>query len=132
MEHEGERAGEEGGGGVGDWEGWGQIDVSAPFDNIRSLAAAGDLTVSDHASDRMAQRGVAVADVFAGVAAGVVIEDYPDYFARPSVLVLPWDRNGLPIHVLWGPKKGTTRPATVVTAYRPDPNDWTDDFRRRR
>ena len=38
-------------------------------------------------------------DALAGVAAAVVIEDYPDTRKEPSILVLQHDRDGLPIHL---------------------------------
>ncbi len=37
-----------------------------------------------------------------------------------------------PVHVVWGVSKGTKTPAVIVTAYRPDPVKWTNDFRRRK
>ena len=37
-----------------------------------------------------------------------------------------------PIHVVWGIPWGQISPAVLVTAYRPDPARWTEDFLRRR
>jgi hypothetical protein len=50
---------------------------------------------------------------------------------EPSVLVLQHDRNDQPVHVMWGVPKTTGRPAVLVTAYRPAPERWTPDFKRR-
>jgi hypothetical protein len=73
-----------------------------------------------------------VKDVLAGVRDGEVIEDYPDFVKGPCVLVLQQDLQQQPIHVLWGIPKNQSKPAVVITAYRPDPERWTDDFKRRK
>lgn len=80
----------------------------------------------------MAEDGILAGEVISGVGAAVVVEDYPAYPKGPCALVLQWDRRGNPIHVVWGIPKGLTSPAVLVTAYRPDPARWTEDFRRRR
>lgn len=68
----------------------------------------------------------------AGVVDGEPIEDYPDYHSGPTVLVRQRDRSNQPLHVVWGIEKDTSEPTVVVTAYRPSPDEWTEDFRRRR
>jgi hypothetical protein len=98
---------------------------------IKALAAAGEVLMSQHAYDRFAKNGISAADIEAGIADAVEVEDYPEYHRGPSVLALQQDANGELIHVLWGIRKGSTTPAVVVTAYRPDPQRWTADFRRR-
>ena len=99
---------------------------------VRRLAVAGEVRISDHGYDEMAEDGIYVRDVVAGVATGSVVEDYPRYAKGPCVLVLERDHDGRPSHVVWGLPKGQNSPAVVVTAYRPDPRRWTDDYLRRR
>lgn len=98
---------------------------------IKALAAAGDVLLSQHAYDRLAENGINAADIETTVADAIEVEDYPQAQRGPSVLVLQQASDGQPIHVLWGIRKGTTKPAIVVTAYRPDSSRWTADFRRR-
>jgi hypothetical protein len=45
---------------------------------------------------------------------------------------LQQDRDGRPIHVLRGIPRHAVSPAVVITAYRPDPNRWTDGNLRRK
>jgi hypothetical protein len=98
---------------------------------LQALIAAQHLVVSDHAYDKMRDRAIVPNDVLSGIAAAVVIEDYPDAHKGPSLLALQWDAQGRPIHVVWGVPAGSWSPAVLVTAYRPEPDQWSQDFRSR-
>jgi hypothetical protein len=106
--------------------------VSETFEAIRRLVAAGEVRISEHGYDELASDGIAVRDILDGVATAVVVEDYPTFGKGPAVLVLEFDAQGKPVHVVWGVPKGHTSPAVLVTAYRPDPGAWSADFQRRR
>ncbi len=106
--------------------------MSATFDKVRALAAVRKVRVSQHGLIRLARRGIAVAEVAAGVAHGEPIEDYPSYHMGPAVLVLQANTAGLALHVVWGIEVGTDEPAVIVTAYRPEPAEWSADFRSRK
>ena len=106
--------------------------VSQTLVKIRSLVAKGESMLSEHAYDRAAEDDIDIVTIESGAAQALPIEDYPDAHRGPSVLVLQMDRLGKPIHVVWGLRKDTTTPAVVITAYRPDPQLWTADFRSRR
>ncbi len=80
----------------------------------------------------MAEDGILAREVIEGAESAVVVEDYPGYANGPCVLVRQFDRAGRPIHVVWGIPKGQTSPSVLVTAYRPDPAQRTDDFLRRK
>jgi len=80
----------------------------------------------------MAADGILAGEAIEGAVVATVVEDYPDYFKGPCTLVLQRDRGGNPIHVVWGIPREQTSPAVLVTAYRPDPMRWTDDFLRRK
>jgi hypothetical protein len=63
---------------------------------------------------------------------GSVIEEYPECPMGPCVLLLQRDREGEPMHVVWGIPKGYSSPAVLITAYRPDPARWDDEFKTRK
>ena len=106
--------------------------MSATFERIRDLVARREVRISEHGYDELAHDGILVREVLAGVADGLPIEDYPDYFKGPTVLVLQKNEREEAIHVVWGIPRDCSSPAVVVTAYRPDPEKWTADFRHRR
>ena len=106
--------------------------MSQTLEQVRTLVVRGDVRVSDHGYEELAADHVFVRDVFDGLGGAVVVEDYPDYAKGPCVLVLEQDRNGQPIHVVWGIPLGKESPAVVVTAYRPDPAKWDETWRKRR
>lgn len=95
------------------------------------LVEAGDVRISVHGYRRLAAALITVNDLVMGIRGAEIVEEYPTYHAGPAVLTLQSDNNGSPIHVLWGIERNTLRPAVVVTAYRPDPNRWSPDFRKR-
>jgi uncharacterized protein DUF4258 len=106
--------------------------VSATFDRVRVLAQQRNVRISRHSYFRLAARGILIAEIMAGAADGEPIEDYPEYFIGPAVLVLQRDGANQPLHVVWGIERNTTEPAVIVTAYRPRPDRWSQDFKSRR
>ena len=102
------------------------------WDKINELIREGKLHISDHGYDELSSDNLTVREIIAGVESGQVIENYPNYPKGPCVLVLQEDKNGHPIHVVWGVPKIALFPAVLVTAYRPNPEKWMDGFRRRK
>ena len=90
------------------------------------------MRISEHGFDELESDDISVRAAVEGVQAAIIVEDYPEFGKGPSVLVLQSDREGNPIHVVWGLPKGHTSPAVLVTAYRPDPARWNSDFTERK
>jgi hypothetical protein len=96
------------------------------------LVIKGEVKISDHGYDELVADGIFVKDAIAGLQNALLIEDYPDYPKGKCILTLQKDRDGKPVHVVWGIPKNASFPAVLITAYRPNPENWTDEFRRRK
>jgi hypothetical protein len=99
---------------------------------IKDLVARGEVLVSEHGYDELANDLLSVREIVLGINDAIQLEEYPDYPKGPCVLALQMDSEDRPVHVVWGIPAGKTSPAALVTAYRPDPALWTEDFMRRR
>jgi hypothetical protein len=106
--------------------------VSDTLRAITTLVERGEVRISAHGYDEMAEDGILASEAIDGVPDAVVVEDYPAYSKGPCTLVLQRDSSGRSIHVVRGIPRGQVAPAVLVTAYRPDPALCTDDFLRRR
>ena len=56
------------------------------------------------------------------------MEEYPASGRGPAILVLEYDLDDRPIHVVWGIPAGHETPAVLITAYRPNPEKWHELF----
>ena len=106
--------------------------MSTTLEAIRQLVAAGEVRISEHGYDELAEEAILVRDLLHGIRNAIAIEDYPSFPKGPAVLVLQFDGDDRPVHVVWGIPKGFASPAVLVTAYRPDPARWHENFTERR
>ena len=83
-----------------------------------------------HAVRQMARpdRMISTSEVRNVIEQGELIEDYPDDARGHSCLLLGRGDVDRAIHVVCSPKEDFL---AVITAYLPDPEDWSADFRRR-
>ena len=100
-------------------------------DKVKRLVAEEKVRVSEHGYDELTEDSLFAREVIAGLAAGTLIEEYPDFTKGPCALFLQQDAKGRPVHVVWGIPKRYDEPVVLVTAYRPDPNKWDQTFRQR-
>lgn len=105
--------------------------MSHTFAVILELIRKGEIKVSSHGYDELAEDHIFLKDILSSIQDGRVVEDYPNFGKGPCILVLQVDRESKPIHTVWGIPRGYTSPAVLVTAYRPDPERWSKDFLRR-
>lgn len=110
----------------------GAVGVSELLERMKELVAKGQVRVSEHGYEELADDGVTVREAIAGIHGAFVVEEYPQYPKGPSVLVLQYERDGSPIHIVWGIPKEHDTPVASVTGYRPDPARWDEKFMTRR
>jgi hypothetical protein len=106
--------------------------MSNTLRKIQELRDKAEIKISSHGYDELAEDRIFVRDILSSLKDAQVVEDYPNFGKGPCVLVLQHDRDSKPLHVVWGIPRGHEKPAVLVTAYRPDPQKWTDNFLRRK
>ncbi|MCF7669278.1 MAG: DUF4258 domain-containing protein [Verrucomicrobia bacterium] len=101
-------------------------------ERIRELINAGEVRISEHGYDELADDRLTARDVVNGIQDAVVVEEYPNYPKGYTVLLLQRDKSGMSIHVVWGIPRDYDKPVVLVTAYRPDRDRWDESFMKRR
>lgn len=85
--------------------------------------------VSEHASERFRQRNIKARDIKHAIFNGEIIEQYPNDFPFPSCLILGLTTDGQCIHIVMSDEGSMSR---IITAYHPDVDKWSDDFKTRK
>jgi hypothetical protein len=78
----------------------------------------------------MFERRLSGSDVRSVLDDGEEIASYPDDVPYPSCIMLGFMK-GQAVHIVVAQEE-TTRTCYVITVYRPDPELWEPDFKRRR
>ncbi|MDD2923516.1 MAG: DUF4258 domain-containing protein [Anaerolineales bacterium] len=81
-----------------------------------------------HAAQRMFERKISMKRLRQVFETGETIEDYSDDATSPSRLILGWEGKR-PIHLV---VSESADKVVIITAYSPEPELWTKDFKRRR
>jgi hypothetical protein len=94
------------------------------------LAASKRVLFLPHCVRQMSRpdRMISPAEVRSVIDAGGVIEDYPNDARGHSCLMLGRGVAARPIHIACSPKEEYL---AIITAYLPDPEEWSADFRNR-
>ncbi len=106
--------------------------MSETLERVWKFVAIGAIRLSEHGYEEIEEDDISVEEAIAGLADCRVVEDYPDAWKGPSVLVLENLKSGSRIHALWGIPKGGEQVAVLITAYRPDAAKWLSDLLTRR
>lgn len=96
---------------------------------LRKICVPENIELTMHAAKRLEQRDISINDVMACIMHGEIIEQYPADYPYPSCLILGLSVNDTPLHAVIGSNQSQL---WIVTAYYPDSNKWSKDFRVRK
>lgn len=101
-------------------------EFSATLVEVRA-AARKRILFLPHAIRQMARpdRMILTADIRAVISGGKIIEDYPEDARGHSCLMLGFDDEKRPIHLVCAPKDEYL---AIITAYLPDTEEWSADL----
>lgn len=102
----------------------GELDIL----ELRKLYKYDMVFLTAHCSLRLEQRDITEDDIESALNNGEIIEQYPDDYPWSSCLILGYSNNR-PLHICLGSNEEA---AKLITAYWPDPDKWSDDFKQRK
>ena len=98
--------------------------------DLQAIAAdRANIELSAHTILRLKERKIKLADIYAGIENGEIIEQYPNDKYYPSCLILCFRVNGEPLHFVCS--IGNNK-IYIITVYVPDLNHWENDFKTRK
>lgn len=94
------------------------------IEEVRHKIGQGLFEFSRHAVDQSLIRHISVQELREAIAAGEIIEDYPDDKYGPSCLIFGFTLAQRPIHIQCSyPSRPLIK---IITLYEPDPERWID------
>lgn len=99
------------------------------LNEIKNLCMNKKLRWTNHMFMRLVQRGIEMDDVTAVLLNGEIIENYPSDYPYPSCLLLGYTVNEKALHIVCG---SNGEELWLITAYYPNINSWSDDFKKRK
>jgi len=102
-----------------------ELDIN----NLRKICIPENIEITMHAARRLEQRGISINDIIHCIIHGEIIEQYPTDYPYPSCLILGISVNDKLIHTVIGSNQSQL---WIITAYYPDINKWSEDFRVRK
>lgn len=99
------------------------------IESLRKLNRPEQIAITEHARQRLLERGIAVSDIVRCIAEGEIIKQYENDKPFPSCLILGMTANDSYIHVV---VSHDDEFIYLITAYYPDTEIWEADFKTRK
>lgn len=103
------------------------MDVDATLVRIRAQAAARVVRITDHAREEMEAEAITLAEVLEAIAAGQIIENYPDHRRGPCCLMSGSTTQGRSLHMVC---TTTLLRLVIITVYMPTLPKWISPIER--
>ncbi len=108
----------------------GQLIPSDPLGFIQDCVSRGNVLWTYHINMRIKERSISREAILDSVDHYGIIESYPEDKYMPSYLVYTEYENSI-FHILFAVDV-ENKNVRIVTSYRPDPAEWSDDLKRRK
>ena len=99
------------------------------LEQIQAYCKENKLRWTQHIFRRLIERDISMTDVRDAILSGDIIEMYPEDYPDPSCLILGHSKTKQYLHVVCGIHNDEL---WLITAYVPNPEKWSDDFRSRK
>ena len=99
------------------------------IESLRDLNKPEHIAITEHARQRLIERGITVNDIIKCIETGEIIKQYEDDKPFSSCLILGMAVNNSYIHVVVSYDDDWIY---LITAYYPDRNLWESDFKTRK
>ncbi len=99
------------------------------IENLRNLNTPEHLAITNHARQRLIERGIMISDIINCIATGEIIKQYEDDTPLPSCLILGVTESMIPIHIV---VSHDNEWIYLITSYYPDKDKWEADFKTRK
>ena len=99
------------------------------IEKLQKYFSEDKIFVTGHAAERFHQRGIKISDISHAVNFGEIIEQYPNDYPYPSCLICGKNSSEKIVHAVLSDEGTSSR---IITAYFPDAEKWSDNFKNRR
>ncbi len=99
------------------------------IEKIKDFVNDEKIRFTEHFLKRIHQRKIRLNDILLVLTEGVIIEEYPDDYPYPSCLMLGFTVNKKNLHIVCGLSETDV---WLITAYYPDSEKWSSDFKIRK
>jgi len=99
------------------------------IDGVRKLNNPNNIAITKHGKDRLFERHIMIDDITQCIKTGEIIKQYIDDMPLPSCLISGVSSEQKPLHIVVSCDGNFIY---LITAYYPDPKQWSSDYKKRR